>query len=480
MAPKETIRSTRERIEEGTVSLPGRVEQYLQKIREKNGEWNVFVEVFDEEARREAKRVEEAIHSGSAGKLAGLVIGIKDNIGYKGHPVSAASNMLEGFVSTYHATVVQRLLDEDAIIIGSLNCDEFAMGGSNENSRFGPAKNPIDPEKVPGGSSGGSAAAVKAGLCDAALGSDTGGSIRQPASYCDVIGFKPTYGRVSRYGLIAYASSFDQIGPLTHNIPDAALILEVIAGRDEYDNTASGREVPLYSGKLRENGQKKIAYIRECLEQEGIDPEIRDRTRELLDHLKEEGHEVEEVSFPYLEQLVPTYQVLSTAEASSNLARYDGVHYGYRHPDAQGMEEVYTLSRSHGFGEEVKRRIMLGTFVLSSGYYDAYYAKGQKVRRLIREWTENTLKEYDMIALPTTPTTPFAIGEKIDDPVTMYLQDIFTVHANLAGIPAISIPAGRHSNGLPFGFQLMAGGFKEEDLFTFAHHLINNGKLITS
>ena len=420
-----------------------------------------------------SQAVDEKLANGSAGKLAGMVVGLKDNLCYKGHKVSASSKILQGFESLYTATAVQRLLDEDALVIGRLNCDEFAMGSSNENSAFGPARNPINSSMVPGGSSGGSAAAVAGGMCTVALGSDTGGSIRQPASFTGTVGMKPTYGRVSRYGLIAYASSFDQIGPFTNSVEDAALVMEVMAGDDEFDATASSRETSDYSN-WSEKKELKIAVIKEAFEMEGTDPEIKQRTEEILEELKAAGHELEYVSFPYLDYMVPTYYVLTTAEASSNLSRFDGVHYGYRSESATGLEDTYKKSRSEGFGPEVQRRIMAGTFVLSHGYYDAYYTKGQKVRRVLQDKTKEIFEQYDMIVLPTTPTTAFEIGS-IGDPIAMYLQDIFTVHANLTGNPAISLPLGTHSNGLPFGVQVIARHFEEHKLFNFSRQLEKKG-----
>jgi aspartyl-tRNA(Asn)/glutamyl-tRNA(Gln) amidotransferase subunit A len=402
-----------------------------------------------------------------------MVVGIKDNLCYKNHKVSASSKILDGFESLFTATSVQRLIDEDAIIIGRLNCDEFAMGSANENTIYGTVKNPLHNLKVAGGSSGGSAAAVAAGLCLAALGSDTGGSIRQPAAFCGIVGLKPTYARVSRYGLIAYASSFDQIGPLTNNVSDAALILEVIAGKDDFDSTVSKKYVDNYSTAKFDNKPKKIAYISECLNRKGLDSEVKEFIEKKLDKLKSEGHIVEPISFPYLDLLIPTYYVITTAEASSNLARFDGVHYGYRSENITDLETTYINSRTEGFGEEVKRRIMLGTFVLSAGYHDAYFTKAQKIRRLIKDKTNETFEEYDFVVSPTTPHTPFEIGKKQTDPTVMYLEDIFTVQANLAGNPAISLPLGKHSNGLPIGLHLMADNFKEADLFAFSKYLSN-------
>ena len=352
------------------------VDHYLTTIQEQK-EINAFLEVFELEAREQALRVDQLIKEGKAGRLAGMVIGLKDNLCLKGHHVSASSKILEGFESLYTGTAVQRLLDEDAIIIGRLNCDEFAMGSSNENSAFGPVKNPLNHALVPGGSSGGSAAAVAANLCTAALGSDTGGSIRQPASFTGTFGLKPTYGRISRFGLIAYASSFDQIGPITNSLEDCALLLEVMAGKDEFDNTVSRKEVDQYAS-FEKTEKLKIAVLAESLETEGVDPEVVNKMQSIIKKLEEDGHTVEKVSFPYLDYMVPTYYVLTTAEASSNLSRFDGVHYGHRSPVAAGVEATYVNSRSEGFGEEVKRRIMAGTFVLSNEFYDAYYTKGQR------------------------------------------------------------------------------------------------------
>lgn len=441
------------------------LEHYLSAIEE-NKQLNAFLEVFEESAREQAKKVDQKLAAGTAGKLAGMVIGIKDNLCYKGHRVSASSKILVGFESLFTGTAVERLLAEDAIIIGRLNCDEFAMGSSNEKSAFGPVHNPHDTTKVPGGSSGGSAVAVAAGLCTAALGSDTGGSIRQPASFTGTYGLKPTYGRISRYGLIAYASSFDQIGPFTNNLEDAALLLEVMAGQDEYDATTSSVRVETYTPQPVDK-KYRVAVLKEAITMEGMDPEISNYLNQTIERLKSDGHTVDLVSFPYLEYMVPTYYVLTTAEASSNLSRFDGVHYGYRSPDAVGVEETYKKSRSEGFGEEVQRRIMAGTFVLSHGYYDAYYTKGQKVRRVLQQKTDEIFLEYDVLLLPTTPTTAFDLNA-VSDPIAMYLQDIFTVHANLSGNPAISLPLGVHSNGLPFGIQVMANHFEEKEMLNFS------------
>ena len=450
------------------VSLLDIVENYLNAI-EKNKDLNAFLEVFTESVRENAKIVQAKIESGNAGRLAGMVIGIKDNICYKRHKVSASSKILEGFESLYTATSLQRLLDEDALVIGRLNCDEFAMGSSNETSAYGPVKNPVNTKTVPGGSSGGSAAAVAAGLCTVALGSDTGGSIRQPAAFTGTYGIKPTYGRISRYGLIAYASSFDQIGVFANTLEDTALVTEIMAGKDQMDSTSSSKSVGKFTPEIKKE-KKRIAFIKESFETKGIHPEVTKRMEEIIKALKADGNTVESVSFPYLEYMVPTYYVLSTAEASSNLSRFDGVHYGYRSQKAVGVEETYKKSRSEGFGAEVKRRIMAGTFVLSHGYYDAYYTKGQKVRRVLQNKTKEIFNHYDFILLPTTPSTAFEINA-VKDPIQMYLQDIFTVHANLTGHPAISLPYGKTTENMPFGVQLMAKPFEEKALFDFSAYL---------
>jgi aspartyl-tRNA(Asn)/glutamyl-tRNA(Gln) amidotransferase subunit A len=445
------------------------VNGYLSEIN-KQRELNAFLEVFEKDALEQAQIVDDKIKAGSAGKLAGMVIGLKDNICYAGHHVSASSKILAGFESIYSATVVERLLAEDAIIIGRLNCDEFAMGSSNETSAYGPVKNNLRLSCVPGGSSGGSAVAVSAGLCTVALGSDTGGSIRQPSSFTGTVGYKPTYGVVSRFGLLAYASSFDQIGPFTNNVEDLALVLAVMSGKDPKDATSSSKKLTFQLGN-KPTEKHKIAFLKEALENENVDPEVRAQLEKTIDELRAAGHVVEGVSFPYLDYLVPAYYVLTTAEASSNLSRYDGVHYGHRSEVAKGVEETYVLSRTEGFGTEVKRRIMAGTFVLSHGYYDAYYTKGMKVRRVLKDKTKEIFANYAFLLLPTTPATAFESGA-VNDPIQMYLQDIFTVHANLTGNPAISLPIGQHSNGLPFGIQVMADDFNDEALINFAQLLI--------
>jgi aspartyl-tRNA(Asn)/glutamyl-tRNA(Gln) amidotransferase subunit A len=475
----QSLAEVRKAISEGKTSVSELTLGYLQRIEEKKS-LNAFLEVFSEEAIEQSKVIDQKLRENRAGKLAGMVIGIKDNLSYSGHKVSASSKILEGFEAIYTATAVQRLIDEDAIIIGRLNCDEFAMGSSNENSAYGPVGHPINENYVPGGSSGGSAVAVAAGLCLAALGTDTGGSIRQPASFCGVVGLKPSYGRVSRWGCIAYASSFDQIGPLAATVEDCALILEVISGPDAHDATLS-KKAELFESKLEATEKKhRIAYFKEYIDNEGLDSEIREHMKRLISELKQQGHEVEELTFPYLDYVIPTYYVLTTAEASSNLSRYDGIHFGYRSPNAKDLESTYKLSRTEGFGKEVKRRIMLGTFVLSSGYYDAYYSKAQKVRRILKEKTDDILSQFDFILMPSTPGTSFPKGEKSSDPIKMYLEDIYTVQANLCGIPAISLPLGKHSNGFPFGIQLMSGMFSEKKLLSFSSYLMQKQEVAGS
>jgi aspartyl-tRNA(Asn)/glutamyl-tRNA(Gln) amidotransferase subunit A len=455
----------------GKITVEKLVKGYLSNIAS-NAHLNAFNEVFEQEALDSAKLVDARIKQGVAGKLAGMVIAIKDNISYKGHKVSASSKILEGFTAIYSSTVVERLLAEDAVIIGRCNCDEFAMGASNENSFFGPVKNKADETRVAGGSSGGSAVAVQANMCHAALGTDTGGSVRQPASFCGLVGLKPTYGRISRHGVIAYASSFDQVGPITRSVEDAALLLEILAGTDEYDSTLSSAPIPAFSQEIKATGPKKIAYLQEAISSPGVDSDVKNTLVKYIDKLRAEGHTVKPIAFELLEYLVPAYYILAMAEASSNLSRYDGVHYGYRSPAAVDLLSTYKKSRSEGFGKEVKRRIMLGTFVLSAGYYDAYFAKAQKVRRLIREKTDEILKEYDFILIPTAPEPAFPLGRKEKDPVITYLSDIFTVQASLTGAPAISLPAGNNSKGLPLGLQLLTKHFGEQELLNFSKYFM--------
>lgn len=462
----QSLEQVQAEISSGKTTCVEVVRYYLNRTEEKK-HLNAFLEVWGDEALERAQTIDEKFKNGTAGKLAGMVIAIKDNICYKNHKVSASSKILEGFVSPYSSTVVERLLTEDAIIIGRTNCDEFAMGASNENSAYGNVLNDADTTRVAGGSSGGSAVAVQADMCLAAFGSDTGGSVRQPAAFTGSYGYKPSYGMVSRWGLLAYASSFDQISPITNNIADMQLLMGVVAGKDEYDATLTQQEAPNFNISVGSD-KKRIAYINETLYSDGVDKEVQEGTLALIEKLKSEGHTVEAIDFPMINTLVPCYYVLTTAEASSNLSRYQGLQYGYRSPNATDLESTFKKSRSEGFGEEVKRRIMLGTFVLSSGYYDAYYTKAQKVRRVVQQKTEEIFKNYDFILSPTTPTPAFKIGEKAADPVSMYLADIFTVQAPIAGIPAISIPAGVNSENLPWGIQLMSPKNTDAALLAFA------------
>lgn len=460
-------------LKEGNVTCLQAVQHYLARI-DATKHLNAFIEVFADEALEKAALLDAERKAGkSTGKLHGVIIGLKDVICYKGHRISAASHILKNFTSVYSATAVERLLAEGAIIIGNLNCDEFAMGSTNENSAYGKVLNAADESRVPGGSSGGSAVAVQAGLCMVSLGSDTGGSVRQPADFCGIVGLKPTYGRISRYGLIAYASSFDQIGIFGNNIPDVAILLEVMAGADDFDSTVSKKEVPAYPSLLKSDKKYRFAWFDEAFNHPGIDPEIASAIKKQAEQLKKEGHVVEKVEFDLLDFVVPAYYVLTTAEASSNLSRYDGVKFGYRtEAPVADLTDFYKQTRSAGFGREVKRRIMLGTFVLSAGYYDAYFTRAQKVRKLLIDKIDLIFRDFDFIILPTSPVTAFKAGEKMDDPIAMYLADIYTVMANLAGIPAISIPLFIHSNGMPFGLQLMANKFNEVSLLQVSHLLL--------
>ncbi len=472
MLPYKNFSSKLKLIRDGELTLRENIEFFLERI-EKNKRLNAFNFIFAEEAKQQAALIEEKIKSGRHGKLAGLVVAIKDVLAIKDKPNTCSSKMLKDFSAIYTSTAVQKLIDEDAIIIGKTNCDEFAMGSSNENSAFGNVLNPVDSERVPGGSSGGSAAAVAANLCDAALGTDTGGSIRQPASFCGVYGLKPTYGRVSRYGLTAFASSFDSIGPFANNTEDLAAVLEVISGWDANDSTSSKQPVPSLQN-LNLGGKKlKLGYAKEYFG-EGLDPEIKSTIENIFDKLRHQGFEIEEIHLPHTEYTIAAYYILTTAEASSNLARYDGARYGYRSGDSASLLDMYKSSRSEGFGSEVKRRIMLGTYVLSAGYYDAYYRKAQKVRRFIKQDFDEAFKKVDVILTPTSPTTAFKIGEKTTDPLEMYLSDIYTTSANLAGIPGINIPAAKSSNGLPIGLQLLANQFNELDILKLSYSIQQN------
>lgn len=468
-----TFREIQHDLQHGNVSCEDLVRHHLSNITAK-AHLNAFLSVYEEEALQRALVVDKKISDGTAGKLAGLVVGLKDVLAYKDHPLQASSRILDGFISQFTGTAVQRLLDEDAIIIGRQNCDEFAMGSSNENSAFGPTLNDADNTRVPGGSSGGSAVAVQADLCQISLGSDTGGSVRQPAAFCGLVGLKPTYSRISRFGLVAYGSSFDCIGIFGKSVEDVALVLEVIAGADDHDSTVSRKPVPAYSDELHTTDQKKyrVAYVREIDDADGLQTEIRDAIQEKIKAVRDAGHTVESIDFPLNEYVLPTYYILATAEASANLSRYDGVRYGYRSADVTDLESLYKNSRSEGFGKEVQRRILLGTFVLSASYYDAYYTKAQKVRRMIREKTKDLFKQYDFIIMPIAPTTAFRLGEHTGNPLEMYLADLFSVQANVAGVPAIAIPCGADQQGLPIGMQLIADDFEEAKLLHFSDSLL--------
>lgn len=455
----------REKLFAGELSVSSIVAGHLDQIQAHNKVLNAFLEVYEQDAMARAALVDAKIKAGTAGKLAGLVVGIKDLLCYENHHSYAGSKILKSFKSTFSATAVQRLLDEDAIIIGRQNCDEFGMGSTNENSAYGAALNYANQAHVAGGSSGGSAVAVQAGMCQVSLGTDTGGSIRMPAAFCGVIGLKPTYGLVSRWGLIAYASSFDTIGPIANYVSDARLVLDVIKGDDGLDSTLSS-SVP-----AAQNDKKRIAYIKEVVEHPSLQPQIKVAFEAQVENLKGLGYIVEAVDFHYIDQLLPTYYVLTTAESSSNLARFDGVKFGHRTAKPVDLMQLYKRTRQEGFGEEVQRRIMLGTFVLSADYYDAYYTKAQKVRRLIQDKTLSILADYDFIISPTTSSTAYRVGEKTQDPIQMYLGDLFTVQANVAGVPGLSIPMGWDSFGLPMGFQLMTNPFQEDKLLDLGEKL---------
>jgi len=467
------------------------VKYYLDQIATQEN-LNAYLEIFSDEALDQAAVLDAERKQGKRlGKLHGVIIGIKDVLSYKGHTLSAASKILENYTAVYTATAIQKLIDEGAIIIGRQNCDEFAMGSSNEHSAYGPVKNAIDISKVPGGSSGGSAVSVQAGLSMISIGSDTGGSVRQPADFCGVVGLKPSYGRISRYGLIAYASSFDQIGIFSKTIDDAALVLEVMAGEDNFDSTVSTKAVPAYSKEIqgeeinsKEIGKatslKRIAYFKETLFHPGLDAEIKTKIESYLKDLTAKGYIVEAIDFSLLSYLVPTYYVLTTAEASSNLSRFDGIKFGHRTKESiADLNDLYKKTRTEGFGEEVQRRILLGSFVLSAGYFDAYFTKAQQVRQKLVDLTNTLFSKYDLILSPTVPTTAFGIGENNHSATEMFLADIYTVYANLVGIPAISIPLFTHSNGMPFGLQVMSASFNEVGLLSFSkEQMLNKLKIV--
>ena len=470
-----TARVLARKIKQGEISSEEVTKSVIQRIEQMEPTVNAFITVMAEKALERAKEIDSSRAKGEdIGPLGGVPMAIKDVIIIAGTRTTAGSHILENFISPYNAHVIEKLIEAGVVFVGKTNTDEFAMGSTSETSYFGPPRNPHNTEMVTGGSSGGSGAAVAADECIAALGSDTGGSIRQPASFCGVVGFKPTYGRVSRFGLIAYASSLDQIGPITKTVEDSALILSVIAGHDKRDSTSLNEPVPNYLESV-ESGSKglKIGLPEEYLA-EGIDPEVKKITIEAAEKLKTEGVEVIDISLPHTEYAVPAYYLLANAEASANLERYDGVRYGFRTENPDNLFEMYAKSRSEGFGAEVKRRIMLGTYCLSAGYYDAYYRKAQKVRRLIKEDFDKALKTVDAILAPVSPTPAFPIGSKINDPLQMYLADIYTISLNLAGLPGISVPAGKTSNKLPVGVQFMGRVLNEETLFKLSATLERN------
>ena len=457
----------------GATSCESIVRTYLKNI-EASKQLNIYIEVFERGALEIAKLLDHKIQSSpdKLGKLFGLVVSIKDVLCYEGHEVTAGSKILGGFKSSYSATAIERLLAEDAIIIGRTNCDEFAMGSANENSHYGPTINGAGENRIPGGSSGGSAVSVQMDTCMLALGSDTGGSVRQPAGFCGIIGFKPTYGRISRYGLIAYGSSFDQIGLMAKDVSDIASTLECIAGPDDYDSTSSNIDVPPYREGMCDFEPKKFAILDVALNHPSLQPEVKSATESFINNLRSKGHSVDIIEFDLLEYAVPAYYVLTTAEASSNLARFDGIRYGYRSESASDIHQVYTKTRTEGFGEEVKRRIMMGAFVLSAGYYDAYYGKAQKVRRLLQDRTNAIFDEYDHLILPVSPTTAWEVGAKNEDPIAVYLSDIFTVLANLTGHPGISFPIDHDNNDMPIGIQIMSQSFCEGELLSLGANLL--------
>ncbi|MCC7158636.1 MAG: Asp-tRNA(Asn)/Glu-tRNA(Gln) amidotransferase subunit GatA [Ignavibacteria bacterium] len=459
-------------LDAGKTSVLDTVKYYLGNIK-KGKHLNAFLSVFEEESLARAAEIDLKLKNKSAGKLAGMVIAVKDVLSIKGRTLTCGSKILQNFEPLYTATAVKRLIDEDAIIIGKTNCDEFAMGSSNENSAYGIVKNPVDNTRVPGGSSGGSAVAVAAGMCMVSLGTDTGGSIRQPAALCGIVGLKPTYGRISRKGLTAFASSFDCIGPFAKNIADAALVLEVMAGHDNGDSTSAENDVNDYSHNFEFRDKLTIGIVPDLFE-EGLQDEIRLQIKEVIKKLASDGFVIKNISLPNLKYSIQAYYILTTAEASSNLARYDGARYGVRASSYNDLEEMYVNSRTEGFGAEVKRRIMLGTYVLSAGYYDAYYRKAQKVRRLIKNDFEKAFKDVDLIITPTTPTTAFKIGEKTDDPLEMYLNDVYTTSSNLSGNPALSIPIGFDNEKLPVGLQIIGRDFDEVSVLKLGNYIMRN------
>lgn len=470
-----TIDSTRTAVAAKQITAFGLVEQFYGKIKAEDSNIHAYLTLSEDRAFAQASRIDDLVRKGAAlPPLAGVPLGIKDVMVTKGVRTTAGSKILDNFIPPYDCTAVARLEAAGAIVLGKMNCDEFAMGSSNENSAYGPVHNPRDKSRVPGGSSGGSAAAVAAGTAVATLGSDTGGSIRQPASFCGVVGLMPTYGRVSRYGLIAFASSLDHIGPLTKTVKDAAILLRVIAGRDPLDSTSAAVPVPDYEAELAKPVDGlKIGVPKEYFA-EGLDAEVRAAVEAGIAKLRTAGCEIVPISLPHTAYAIPTYYVIATAEASANLARYDGVRYGYRAKGGRTLSEMYRKSRDEGFGAEVKRRIMLGTYALSSGYYDAYYLKAQRVRTLLTRDFEQAFQKVDTIVTPTAPTPAFKLGEKSDDPLSMYLADIYTVTADLAGIPGISVPCGQTQSGLPIGLQILGRHFDEGTVLRVAASIESN------
>ena len=466
-----TISELRKLLDSGDISAQELTGLYLERIVSVDEKVKAYVTITEREARDQAEEADRKIKEGNAGPLTGIPLGIKDVICTEGIPTTCSSRMLKDFRPPFNATVMEKLEAQCAVMLGKLNMDEFAMGSSTENSAFFSTRNPWDLERIPGGSSGGSAAAVAARMCVASLGSDTGGSIRQPASHCGVVGLKPTYGLVSRFGLVAFASSLDQIGPLTRSVEDAAILLEAIAGHDDRDSTSLPRPVP----KLRKSCQEGLKGIKVGIPKEyfieGVQEEVVSEIKKGLKALEEMGAELVDISLPHTEYAIATYYIIATAEASSNLSRYDGVKYGFRAENYSNLMEMYKETRAQGFGPEVKRRIMLGTYCLSAGYYDAFYKKASQVRTLIIEDFKKAFGKCDVIASPVAPTTAFKIGEKVHDPLQMYLSDIFTIPVNLAGIPGMSVPCGFDRKGLPVGLQLMAGHLQEEILFRAAYNL---------
>ena len=471
---KYSIKELVKKIQEKEISCVEVVDYYIKEIEKKEDKIDAFLLLQTEDALKKAKELDEKIAKGEkVGRLVGIPIAIKDNMCTRGVKTTCASKMLEDFVPPYDATVIKKLEEEDAILIGKTNLDEFAMGSSTENSAFKITKNPIDTTRVPGGSSGGSAAAVGAEMVPLALGSDTGGSIRQPASFCGIVGMKPTYGLVSRYGLIAFGSSLDQIGPFSMTVEDNAYLLNILAGEDELDGTtAKGLDKKDYTENIDSGIEgMKIGIPKEFIEEEGLDSEIKDVILKDIEALRQLGAEVEIFSLPATKDGLAPYYIISSAEASSNLARFDSIRYGYRTKEFTNVEELVEKSRSEGFGREVKRRIMLGTYALSSGYYDAYYNKAQKFRAKLKQDFKEAFKKYDIIIGPVSPILPFKIGERCEDPTAMYLADIYTININLATVPALSMPGGKSSDGLPIGLQLIGDVFTEEKIYKVAYAL---------